>query len=398
MIVIDPGHGGTDPGTSGNGIIEKDYNLDISKYMYNRFKELNIPVTLTRNSDEYLSPEERSLRILNAYGNKPDVLVISNHLNAGGGDGAEAIYALRYKDTLSRIILEEIAKEGQNIRKWYQRRLPSDTSKDYYFIHRNTGVTEPVIVEYGFVDNFNDANQIKANWQKYAEAVVRAVSIYKGFPYDITIDEGIYIVEKGDTLWRIAKKFNIGVTELKEINNLTTNMISIGDKLKMPGYIPPSQTTTNYVVKKGDTLWSIASANNVSVTDLMKYNNLTSSSLSLGQVLKIPSTEIPITPTDNTYTVISGDSLWSIAKKFNISVTELRNLNNLKNDLLSIGQVILIPVKTPTIPSEETIYIVKSGDNLYSIANNYNVTVSEIKEANNLTSNLLSIGQSIIIP
>ena len=398
MIVIDPGHGGTDPGTSGNGIIEKDYNLDISKYMYNRFKELNIPVTLTRNSDEYLSPEERVSRVLNAYGNKPDVLVISNHLNAGGGDGAEAIYALRNKDTLSRIILEEIAKEGQNIRKWYQRRLPSDTSKDYYFIHRNTGVTEPVIVEYGFVDNVNDANQIKENWQKYAEAVVRAVSIYKGFPYDVTIDEGIYIVEKGDTLWSIAKKFNIGVTELKEINNLTTNLISIGDKLKIPGYIPPSQTTTNYVVKKGDTLWSIASANNVSVTDLMKYNNLTSSSLSLGQVLKIPSTEIPITPTDNTYTVISGDSLWSIAKKFNISVTELRNLNNLKNDLLSIGQVILIPVKTPTIPSEETIYIVKSGDNLYSIANNYNVTVSEIKEANNLTSNLLSIGQSIIIP
>ena len=398
MIVIDPGHGGTDPGTSGNGIIEKDYNLDISKYMYNRFKELNIPVTLTRNSDEYLSPEERVSRVLNAYGNKPDVLVISNHLNAGGGDGAEAIYALRNKDTLSRIILEEIAKEGQNIRKWYQRRLPSDTSKDYYFIHRNTGVTEPVIVEYGFVDNVNDANQIKENWQKYAEAVVRAVSIYKGFPYDVTIDEGIYIAEKGDTLWSIAKKFNIGVTELKEINNLTTNLISIGDKLKIPGYIPPSQTTTNYVVKKGDTLWSIASANNVSVTDLMKYNNLTSSSLSLGQVLKIPSTEIPITPTDNTYTVISGDSLWSIAKKFNISVTELRNLNNLKNDLLSIGQVILIPVKTPTIPSEETIYIVKSGDNLYSIANNYNVTVSEIKEANNLTSNLLSIGQSIIIP
>lgn len=398
MIVIDPGHGGTDPGTSGNGIIEKDYNLDISKYMYNRFKELNLPVTLTRDSDEYLSPEERVSRILKAYGNNPDIVVISNHLNAGGGDGAEAIYALRNKDNLSRIILEEIAKEGQNIRKWYQRRLPSDTSKDYYFIHRNTGVTEPVIVEYGFVDNVNDANQIKENWQKYAEAVVRAVSIYKGFPYDVTIDEGIYIAEKGDTLWSIAKKFNIGVTELKEINNLTTNLISIGDKLKIPGYIPPSQTTTNYVVKKGDTLWSIASANNVSVTDLMKYNNLTSSSLSLGQVLKIPSSEVPITPTDNTYTVVSGDSLWSIAKKFNVSVTEIRNLNNLKSDLLSIGQVILIPVKTPTIPSEETIYIVKSGDNLYSIANNYNVTVSEIKEANNLTSNLLSIGQSIIIP
>ena len=111
MIVVDAGHGGTDPGASGNGIIEKNYTLDISKYMANRFRELGVPVTLTRNSDETLTPEERVTRILNAYGNSPDIVVISNHLNSGGGDGAEAIYALRNKDTLARIILEENAKE-----------------------------------------------------------------------------------------------------------------------------------------------------------------------------------------------------------------------------------------------------------------------------------------------
>jgi N-acetylmuramoyl-L-alanine amidase len=82
------------------------------------------------------------------------------------------------------MILEEIAKEGQNIRKWYQRRLPSDTSKDYYFILRNTGVTEPVIVEYGFIDNTADADLIKSHWRDLAEAVVRAVALYKGIPYD----------------------------------------------------------------------------------------------------------------------------------------------------------------------------------------------------------------------
>ncbi len=85
-IVIDPGHGGSDEGASGNGIIEKNLNLDISKYMYNRFKELGIPVTITRTTDETLSPTERVNRIMNAYGDDKGVIIISNHINAGGGD------------------------------------------------------------------------------------------------------------------------------------------------------------------------------------------------------------------------------------------------------------------------------------------------------------------------
>lgn len=406
MIVVDAGHGGNDSGSIGNGIIEKNYNLDISKYMANRFHELGIPVTLTRTSDETLTPEERVSRILNAYGNSPDVVVISNHLNAGGGDGAEAIYALRNKDTLSRIILEEIAKEGQNIRKWYQRRLPSDTSKDYYFIHRNTGVTEPVIVEYGFVDNPEDAAQIIGNWQKYAEAVVRAVAIYKGIPYDKGVQEGYYTVQSGDSLWSIAKKFNVGVTELKEANNLTSNLLSVGQTLKIPGRVPPAESQTTYVVQKGDSLWSIASAYNVTVDDLKKANNLVSNTLSIGQVLNIPTSvptvpsipSEPTTPSNNTYTVQSGDSLWSIANKFGVTVQELRNLNNLSSDLLSIGQILIIPVTVTPLPTEQTTYTVQSGDNLYTIANKFNVTVSDIISANNLTSNVLNIGQTLIIP
>ena len=83
-IVIDAGHGGDDPGASGNNIIEKDLNLAISDYMYDRFRELGIPVKMTRTSDETLSPTERVNRVLNAFGNDDDVLVISNHINAGG--------------------------------------------------------------------------------------------------------------------------------------------------------------------------------------------------------------------------------------------------------------------------------------------------------------------------
>ena len=84
-IVIDAGHGGSDPGSSGNGIIEKDLTLKISQYMYDLFREKGIPVTMTRTTDETLSPTERVNRILNAYGDGRNVIVISNHINAGGG-------------------------------------------------------------------------------------------------------------------------------------------------------------------------------------------------------------------------------------------------------------------------------------------------------------------------
>ena len=85
-IVIDPGHGGSDNGASGNGIIEKNLTLDISKYMYDQFDKLGIPVSITRTTDETLTPTERVERRLAPYGNSSDVIVISNHINAGGGD------------------------------------------------------------------------------------------------------------------------------------------------------------------------------------------------------------------------------------------------------------------------------------------------------------------------
>lgn len=85
-IVIDPGHGGADPGAIGNGITEKDYTLKISQYMYDRFKELGIPVIMTRDTDITLTPTERANKAKTAFGNYKDVLVISNHINAGGGE------------------------------------------------------------------------------------------------------------------------------------------------------------------------------------------------------------------------------------------------------------------------------------------------------------------------
>jgi len=81
-VVIDAGHGGNDPGASGNGIIEKEYTLKISKYIYGRLSDLGLDVKMTRTTDETLSPTERVNRVLNTFGNTSDVIIISNHINA----------------------------------------------------------------------------------------------------------------------------------------------------------------------------------------------------------------------------------------------------------------------------------------------------------------------------
>lgn len=354
--------------------------------MYNEFKKLGIPVSITREDDVTLSPSDRVKKILSYYGNNPNVIVISNHINAGGGEGAEVIYALRDKSALADTVLNEIEKTGQVVRKTYQRRLPSNTSKDYYFIHRDTGKTEPIIVEYGFLDNASDANRLKNNYKEYADAVVKAVASYIGVPY---ISESTYIVKSGDSLYSIAKKYNTTVDEIKKLNNLTSNSLSIGQILNIP--LSEVVLVNEYIVKSGDSLYSIANKYNTMVNELKSLNNLSNNTLSIGQVLKLPKVDEIVTV--NEYIVKSGDSLYSIAKKYNTSVDELKSLNNLTSNMLSVGQKLNIPV----IEEVSNVYTVKSGDNLYSIARKFNTTVNEIKSKNNLSSNTLSIGQKLII-
>jgi len=384
-VVIDPGHGGADSGAVGNNQYEKDYSLKISRYMYDRFNELGIPVMLTRDSDITLSPSERTRKIIDAYGDSPDVIVISNHLNSGGGTGAEVIYALRNDDTLASLILENIGKTGQSLRRVYQRRLPSDNNKDYYFIHRNTGSTEPVIVEYGFIDDASNIKFLNDNYKELAEAVIKAVADYKGYNY-VPIDQTlIYVVKKGDTLYGIANKYDTTVDEIKKLNNLDSNVLSIGQQLLIPTV---EVITDSYVVKRGDTLYGIANKYKTTVDEIKKLNNLDSNNLSIGQVLLLPTIETEQNTT--TYTVKVGDTLYSIAREFNTTVDVLRDYNTLTSNILSIGQRL-------QIPTSQTVYTVNSGDTLYSISKKFNTSVDNIKKANNLDSNNLSIGQQLII-
>lgn len=362
--------------------------------MYELFRDKGIPVFMTRTTDETLTPTERTDRILSAYGNNKNVIVISNHINAGGGDGAEVIYALRNNSTLSNLILNSLENAGQNVRDAFQRRLPSNTSKDYYFIHRNTGNTEPVIVEYGFLDStLDDPTQLKNDYQKLTAAVVNAVLDYIG--YDV-VEENVYTVKSGDTLWSIAKKFNISIDELKNENNLKSNTLSIGQKLVIPNKEIENNNNV-YTVKSGDTLYSIARKFDVSVDEIKDKNNLIDNTLSIGQIIIIPTNEEQVDYI--LYTVKAGNTLYGISNKYGITMQELMDFNNLGSTILSIGQTLKIPVAIEeNIPSTNITYVVKSGDTLYNIASKYGVSVKDLMSYNNLTSNLLSIDQVLQIP
>lgn len=300
--------------------------------MADKLRNLGANVTLTRDSDITLSPRERTNRVLNAYGNSGDVLVISNHINAGGGDGAEVIYALRGTDELPNLILEKLADQGQNIRKAYTRRLPSDPEKDYYFMLRDTGNTDAIIIEYGFLDsNKDDVYQLKNNWQKYADAAVNAIAEYLNLGKNNTV-ENTYTVRAGDTLWSIAKKFDITVNDIKRLNSLTNNLLTIGQILNIPSF-----NQNEYIVKSGDTLYSIAKKNNLTVDELKSLNDLSNNTLKIGQRLIISSKF-----NTNSYTVKPGDTLYSIAQKYNTTVDQIKSLNNLTSNFLSVNQTLKI--------------------------------------------------------
>lgn len=272
--------------------------------------------------------------------------------------------------------------------------MPSNQSKDYYFMLRDTGVTEPVIIEYGFLDSPNDdVNQLKNNYQNYAEAVVRAITEYIGASYQSIPGIDTYIVQRGDSLWSIARKLNVSVEELKAANNLSSNLIGVNQVLRIP--VTSSQPIigeySTYIVKSGDTLYEIASSNNTSVDRLIEYNNLSSSIITPGQTILIPVKMQPETNDYITYIVKAGDNLYAISRNYGLTVDELMRFNNLNTNILNIGQTIKIPV------SEVDSYTVKSGDSLYSIARKYNTTVDSLKQKNKLTSNTITVGQILKI-
>ena len=392
-VIINPQYGGSETGKINNSFIEKNFNLDISKVIYNTLKEKGIETSLLRDSDQTISLQDRLNMIDKLVKPNEENILISTTVAEGGSSGAEIIYALRNEDDLASQISNELEINGLNVLKYYQLRNPDATSKDFYAIIREPENTESMIISLGYIDNSVDNHFLLNNVEKLGKSIANGI-------YNYIKKENIYVVKSGDTLFSIANKFNVTVQAIKNINNLSSNILNVGQELVIPKEETPSTSGEfiNYTVKAGDSLYKIAKEYNTTVNAIMNVNNLTSNALQVGQVLKIPTTSQEETKDYINYTVKSGDSLYKIANNYNTTVDAIKKLNNLTSNNLQINQVLKIPTTTNQGTQNYINYTVKSGDSLYKIANTYNTTVDEIKKLNNLTSNNLQINQVLKIP
>ncbi|MBA7533158.1 Cell division suppressor protein YneA [subsurface metagenome] len=259
-------------------------------------------------------------------------------------------------------------------------------------------------------------------------------------------DHDMHIVKKGETLWSIAQKYNLSVNQILATNNIANSeLISIGQEMKISSHKnavaetniinqavidkknndinnnisqPEKAEPIIYTVKAGDTLWNISRKYGVSVEVIIDVNNFRDKDLlSLGQKLEIPAIGGGISnsnqkqePTIITYTVVKGDTLWSISQRFDVKMTSIISASNLKEiSRLSIGQKLKLPITNMDIAkaegysqeaaAEEIIYYVKKGENLWSISREYNVKLEAIIAANSITdASRISAGQQLRIP
>ncbi|PLS19061.1 hypothetical protein CVD28_01255 [Bacillus sp. M6-12] len=142
-----------------------------------------------------------------------------------------------------------------------------------------------------------------------------------------------HTVKSGDTLYLISKAYNTTISSLKETNGLQSDLIKVGQVLRIP-----SANTFSYTVKSGDSLSAIAKNNQTTVGHIVSINNLPNTAIKVGQVLKIEKNS-------NQYTVQSGDTLYKISVKFGTSVNEIKATNHLTTDIIHIGQKLEIPYR-----------------------------------------------------
>ncbi|HOU81604.1 MAG TPA: LysM peptidoglycan-binding domain-containing protein [Bacteroidales bacterium] len=183
-------------------------------------------------------------------------------------------------------------------------------------------------------------------------------------------------VQSGQTLSTIAAKYRVNVSDIKRWNNLKSNMIYVGQKLKIYTNSPPPKTS------------STASTNATANTSTTNTTNTSNQSSSTS------------TKTQNIVHIVkSGETLSAIASKYGVSVDNIKNWNNLSSDKLSIGQKLTINPTTQTSSktAKQQMHTVKSGETLSSIANKYNTTVDAIMKANNLKSTKIFVGQKLKI-
>ena len=255
-----------------------------------------------------------------------------------------------------------------------------------------------------------------------------------------------YRVKSGDTVTQIAKRFGVSVSKIAQLNNLgPTSLIRVGQTLKLTGSSPKKAVVESYRVKAGDNLSAIAKRHGLTLQELTAVNRISSKTIIYpGQVLRVAKILTPPAPEANSpdsYQVQAGDSLESIAQRFSLSLSALRDFNGLnKNSIIYVGQVLSLkptqakPTFAPEAPRAPTpdaspaaaapsastlsdeisnldpmrptgactihgFHTVLAGETVSRIAAVYGVSTQSVLSANSLSwSSTIYVGQRLTIP
>ena len=212
----------------------------------------------------------------------------------------------------------------------------------------------------------------------------------------------LHTVKRGESLSVIASHYNTTIAELKRNNQLSSTSLKVGQKIKIAASTSENTVLktaklakpTFHKVKSGESLSVIAQYYDRSAKQFEVYNKLSSSRLLVGQTLKIPNDDYQVPVIPSSHTVKSGQSLSVIAQQYDSTIKQLKLFNNLRSSTLFVGQKLKIPDQNV----EKTEHKVRSGESLSVIAQRYGTTTSAIISSNNLRSKSLAVGQVLTIP
>ncbi|NAE86632.1 muramidase-2 [Enterococcus hirae] len=257
-----------------------------------------------------------------------------------------------------------------------------------------------------------------------------------------TTSGSTYTVKAGESVWSVANKFGISMNHLIQWKNIKNNFIYPGQKLIVKGGSSSSNASTStannkntassntsstatgqatYTVKAGESVWRVANKYGISMNQLIEWNNIKNNFIYPGQKLIVKggsskasatattkptaSTPASTTPTasstgDTKYTVKAGESVWGVANKHHITMDQLIEWNNIKNNFIYPGQEVIVKkgtAQSTPAKSDEKTYTVKAGESVWGVADSHGITMNQLIEWNNIKNNFIYPGQQLIV-
>lgn len=403
LIVIDPGHGGEDPGSIGpSRKYEKNATLSISRKLAAQLNAVpGIKTRMTRNADYFVNLNRR---VAIARENEAH-LFISIHADAfttpqPRGGSVFVLNTRRANTEISRWIenkekqSELLGGSGAAFTSNIDDKNVNQTLLDLQFSHSQKEgykLATTILSEMGKVAKLHNSKPINTSLAVLRSPQIPSVLVETGFISNPTEEKLLFQRSHQDKLARAVTK-----AVVKYLKANPPEGIILSNATSSTGSV------SQHKVSRGESLSVIASKYGTSTQTLMKFNNLKSSSLAIGQVLKIPSSasgsssSSAVKTKTITHTVKSGEYLGKIASRYKVSVADIKRENRLKSETLRVGQKLRITVEVKDVPLRK--HKVARGDYLGKIASKYGVSVNSIRQANKLRSDSLAVGQVLIIP